>query len=199
MWAHNQIRTWAGIHSAGSQCSWFGVKTESNGVVTGMTKHLPLLCTITTRHRALQQHTHKQTNIHYFISDIYWWKQLVRCMYLWPGAQPPLSRAQVAIAVSAGLWALIAAVTAADGFELAVAQRLDAAYGACLSSRLPTRLTAFTPLSSHPAKHIETNITVKVYPEKQVPKCHVWCKGTTVSHWHLLETDYSCRKPGHVM
>lgn len=63
MWAHNQIRTWAGIHSAGSQCSWFGVKTESNGVVTGMTKHLPLLCTTATHHWALQQHKHKQTFI----------------------------------------------------------------------------------------------------------------------------------------
>ncbi len=111
MWAHNQIRTWAGIHSAGSQCSWFGVKTESNGVVTGMTKHLPLLCTITTRHWALQQHTHKQTFI--ILYQTYTdGTQHVRCMYLWPGAQPPLSRAQVAIAVSAGLWAL---VTASNG------------------------------------------------------------------------------------
>ncbi len=198
MWAHNQIRTWAGIHSAGSQCSWFGVQTESNGVVTGMTKHLPLLCTITTRHWALQQHTHKHSL--FYIRPILMETQHVRCMYLWPGAQPPLSRAQVAIAVSARLWALVAAETAADGFELAVAQRLDAAYGACLSSRLPTRLTAFTPLSSHPAEHIETSITVKDYPENlDPPKCCVWCKGWTVSHWHLLETDYSCKKTGHLM
>lgn len=196
MWAHNQIRTWAGIHSAGSQCSWFRVQTESNGVVTGMTKHLPLLCTITTCHWALQQHTHKYSL--FYFRPILMETQHVRCMYLWPGAQPPLSRAQVAIAVSAGLWALVAAVTAADGFELAVAQRLDTAYGACLSSRLPTRLTAFTPLSSHPAKHIETNITAEVYLEKRSAK--VSCVMQRFNSVTLTSTgDYSCRKPGHLM
>lgn len=98
------------------------------------------------------------------------------CLYLWPGAKPPLSRAQVAIAVSAGFWALIAAVTTADGFVLVVAQRLDAAYRACLSARLPTRLTAFTPLSSHPAKYIKSSTQSQFIQKNMMQNCHVWCK-----------------------
>ncbi len=108
----------------------------------------------------------------------------------------------------AGLWALVTAVTAADGFETCRRPELDAAYGACLSSRLPTRLTAFTPLSSHPAKHIETNITVKfiqknrcqsVKCDAKVQQCHtdIYWRQTIVAETrphNVVLVNFLCHK-----
>lgn len=72
-------------------------------------------------------------------------------LHLWPRPQFPLSRTQNAVAFTSCLRTLIVAISTPDRLELSISEWLNTAHWASLSPKPTTGLTAFTPISSHPA------------------------------------------------